>query len=126
MSEPFKCPTCGAVSHNLKDKQYGYCGRCKKFVFDTPDGAPLRIASAAPEVVLSIGKLLLRFFDVISKKTEATTDEILISTLALCGWLLRERGVEIDPDLPLRMQLPALWTGYSEGHNEADDEQSTT
>ena len=26
-SDPFVCPRCGAVSHNLNDKRNGYCGR---------------------------------------------------------------------------------------------------
>jgi len=25
---PFRCPRCGAVSHNPNDKREGYCGRC--------------------------------------------------------------------------------------------------
>jgi hypothetical protein len=31
MTEPFVCPRCGAISHHLKDREYGYCGRCHAF-----------------------------------------------------------------------------------------------
>lgn len=27
----FTCPVCGALSHNPKDKQHGYCARCHEF-----------------------------------------------------------------------------------------------
>lgn len=31
MSWEFKCPRCGAVSHNPKDAELGYCGKCHDF-----------------------------------------------------------------------------------------------
>jgi hypothetical protein len=32
--EPYRCPRCGAVSHNPRDKAEGYCGACHVFEGD--------------------------------------------------------------------------------------------
>lgn len=34
MTNPFTCPFCGAVSHNPRDAEERYCGRCHVFVDD--------------------------------------------------------------------------------------------
>lgn len=39
-------------------------------------------------------------------------DPTLISLLIVAGFVLRGRGVGLDPDAPLRLQLPWLFDGY--------------
>jgi Zn-finger nucleic acid-binding protein len=34
MADAFTCPICGAVSHNRRDVEERYCGRCHLFVDD--------------------------------------------------------------------------------------------
>ena len=47
--QPFRCPRCGAVSHNPKDACERYCARCHVFVDDQASAAnaDLQLASAA-------------------------------------------------------------------------------
>jgi len=35
MSEGYKCPVCGMVSHHPMDRKYGWCASCNDFTGDT-------------------------------------------------------------------------------------------
>jgi hypothetical protein len=37
----YRCPTCGAVSHNPNDEQYRYCAVCHRFEDEPPAGGTL-------------------------------------------------------------------------------------
>jgi hypothetical protein len=93
MTEPFVvCPRCGFVSHHLKDKEHGYCVRCRIFAEDEMrisephiiiNGQPLTIAQAMT-VRVAIGEFLLTL-----------QDEDFMRDLGPIGPHYKERLIEI-------------------------------
>lgn len=63
MTEPFKCPKCGRVSHHPEDRRQGWCGVCGDVLSGIPKLVPIQVSpmSLAQDVLSCITQLKARY-----------------------------------------------------------------